>query len=460
MSAFIDERREDFGVEPICRTLGVSASAYYQRAQGERSARAVEDERLLGLIRQVHAANYEAYGYRRTWKALLREGERVPRCRVQRLMRAHGIQGAKRRGKPWRTTRPDPLAHRRPDLVQRDFTASRPDELWVADLSYLRCWEGLVFFSFVLDAYSRKVVGWQLAPHMRTTLVLDALKMALGNRRPGADVALVHHSDRGSQPGLNRSSQRCVREMNLGTAGDGCSGVRRGTRLGWRGCRRGGSPEGRAGAAIAACAVRGPSWARVSGTGAVSSFLGSWADESAAFGLLFPVAGQRPLDRAGVHAHAEAGLDRLHQIRRAQTRVRGQLVVGERAHLVGELVSPARSGFAGHQPVQPLLVERGGGLVVGGAGIPERRGGRGDRVAVHPHPPHHLVLDLHRVAGVEELLRTERLVGHVLGMRVEAARLPQRRYLRVLARASSGHLASQSPVLLDKLCRQSAGVRW
>jgi putative transposase len=135
VSAFIDERREDFGVEPICRTLGVSASAYYQRAQGERSARAVEDERLLGLIRQVHAANYEAYGYRRTWKALLREEERVPRCRVQRLMRAHGIQGAKRRGKPWRTTRPDPLAHRRPDLVQRDFTASRPDELWVADLS-------------------------------------------------------------------------------------------------------------------------------------------------------------------------------------------------------------------------------------------------------------------------------------------------------------------------------------
>jgi len=199
VSAFIDERREDFGVEPICRTLGVSASAYYQRAKGERSARAVEDQRLLGLIRQVHAANYEAYGYRRTWKALLRVGEPVARCRVQRLMRAHGIQGAKRRGKPWRTTRPDPHAHRRPDLVQRDFRASRPDELWVADLSYLRCWDGLVFFGFVIDAYSRKVVGWQLAPHMPTTLVLDALKMALGNRRPGADVALVHHSDRGSQ---------------------------------------------------------------------------------------------------------------------------------------------------------------------------------------------------------------------------------------------------------------------
>ena len=199
MSRYVDQHRGRFGVEPICRTLGVSASAYYQRASGERSARAVEDERLLGRIRQLHAANYEAYGYRRTWKALLRAGERVPRCRVQRLMRSHGIQGAKRRGKPWRTTKLDPQAHRRPDLVQRDFSAGAPNELWVADLSYLRCWEGLVFFAFVLDAYSRKVVGWQLATNMRTTLVLDALRMALVRRGPGADVELVHHSDRGSQ---------------------------------------------------------------------------------------------------------------------------------------------------------------------------------------------------------------------------------------------------------------------
>jgi putative transposase len=199
VTAYIDEHRGRFGVEPICRTLGVSASAYYRRANGERSARALEDERLVGRIREVHGKNYEAYGYRRTWKQLLREGERVPRCRVQRLMRAHGIQGAKRRGKPWRTTRPDPHAQRRPDLVQRDFSARAPNELWVADLSYLRCWEGLVFFAFVIDAYSRKVVGWQLAAHMRTTLVLDALWMALWQRGPGADVALVHHSDRGSQ---------------------------------------------------------------------------------------------------------------------------------------------------------------------------------------------------------------------------------------------------------------------
>ena len=199
MSAFIDKRRADFGVEPICRTLGVSASAYYQRTSGERSARAVDDERLLSVIREVHEANYFAYGYRRMWIALKRAGEQVARCRVQRLMKAAGIQGAKRRGKPWRTTKPNPLAKRRPDLVERNFKATGPDRLWVADLTYLRCWEGLEFFAFVVDVFSRKVVGWQLASNMRTTLVLDALKMALGQRKPGADVALVHHSDRGSQ---------------------------------------------------------------------------------------------------------------------------------------------------------------------------------------------------------------------------------------------------------------------
>jgi putative transposase len=199
VSAFIDEHRERFGVEPVCRTMGVSASAYYQRATGQRSARCVEDDRLLRCIRDVHAANYHAYGYRRTWKALTRAGEHVSRCRVQRLMRAHGLQGAKRRGKPWRTTTPDPQARRRPDLVNRDFTAGHPNELWVADFSYLRCWEGLVFFSFVIDVYSRKIVGWQFAGHMRTTLVLDALRMALATRERVQEVRLIHHSDRGSQ---------------------------------------------------------------------------------------------------------------------------------------------------------------------------------------------------------------------------------------------------------------------
>lgn len=199
MSRFIDEQRERFGVEFTCETLGVSASAYFQRAKGERSARELEDERLLERIRELHAANFEAYGYRRMWKALRRAGEQVPRCRVQRLMRQAGIQGAKRRGKPWRTTISDPTATRPADLVRRDFTASRPDELWVCDFTRMRCWDGVLYLAFVIDVFSRRVVGWQLTTHMRDTLVIDALRMALTQRRSGADVALVVHSDAGSQ---------------------------------------------------------------------------------------------------------------------------------------------------------------------------------------------------------------------------------------------------------------------
>ena len=199
MSRYIDQHRERFGVEPICRALDVSASAYRQRRSGQRSARSFEDERLLTRIREIHVANYCAYGSRRMWKALRRDGEQIGRGRVERLMKNAGIQGAKRRGKPWRTTKPDPDAARRPDLVERDFTAEAPNLLWVGDLSYLRCWEGVVYFAFIIDVYSRMVVGWQLASHMRTDLVLDALRMALGTREPGADFELVAHSDRGSQ---------------------------------------------------------------------------------------------------------------------------------------------------------------------------------------------------------------------------------------------------------------------
>src|SRR4051812_5190256 len=160
---------------------------------GVSRKRAVEDERLLERIRELHAANYFAYGSRRMWKALRRSGECVGRCRVERLMRTHGLQGAKRRGRPWRTTTPDLQALRRPDLVQRDFTASGSNRLWVGDITYLRCWEGVVFFAFVLDAYSRRIVGWQFATHMCTELVLDALRMAIHQRGP-ADVELVAHT--------------------------------------------------------------------------------------------------------------------------------------------------------------------------------------------------------------------------------------------------------------------------
>ena len=199
MSRYIDQHRGCYGVEPICRTLGVSASAYYCRATGRRSARVEDDERLLGVIRATHEANYLAYGYRRMWKALRRAGETAARCRVQRLMATHGIQGAKRRGKPWRTTKPDPAATRPRDLVKRDFTATAPNRLWAGDFTYVRCWEGVVYFAFVIDVFSRMIVGWQLAANMRTTLVLDALRMALGLREPGADFQLVAHTDAGSQ---------------------------------------------------------------------------------------------------------------------------------------------------------------------------------------------------------------------------------------------------------------------
>jgi putative transposase len=202
VSAFIEaQKAAGFAVELVCRTLGVSRSVHYQRLSGHRSPRAIRDEQLVATIRCLHEANFEAYGYRKMHLALRRAGiEDVGRDQVKRLMREHGIRGAKRRGKPWRTTTPDPDAARRPDLVERDFTASGPDRLYVADFTYLRCWEGLLYLAFVIDVYSRRVVGWQLIAHMRASLVCDALRMAVCTRpRHGADVKLVHHSDRGSQ---------------------------------------------------------------------------------------------------------------------------------------------------------------------------------------------------------------------------------------------------------------------
>ena len=154
---------------------------------------------------------------------LVREGEAAGRDQVARLMGSAGIQGAKRRGKPWRTTIPDPQAQRASDLVNRDFTAPAPDRLWVGDFTYLRTWEGRLFFAFVIDVYSRMIVGWQLAGHMRTTLVLDALRMALGLRAPGADFQLVAHTDQGSQ----YTSEDYIQQLDdarvlasVGTVGD------------------------------------------------------------------------------------------------------------------------------------------------------------------------------------------------------------------------------------------------
>jgi len=206
------------------------------------SDRAVEDERLTARIREVHEENFECYGYPRVWHELRRQGEDAGRDRVARLMRSAGIQGAKRRGKPWRTTIADPSAPKRPDLVKREFTAERPDALWVGDFTYLRTWEGRMFFAFLIDVFSRMIVGWQLVCHMRTDLVLDAVRMALGTRQPGADLELVCHTDQGSQGGFKWSSQRSMKE--------GCNGQAEGVGVG---------DDGAAGDAVAGAAVGGVS---------------------------------------------------------------------------------------------------------------------------------------------------------------------------------------------------------
>ena len=141
-------------------------------------------------------------------------------------MATHGIQGAKRRGKPWRTTKSDPSATRPRDLVCREFTAPAPNRLWVGDFTHVRCWEGVAYFSFVIDVFSRMIVGWQLAGNMRTTLVLDALRMALGLRAPGADFRLVAHTDAGCQGGFNWSSQRSIEGSCDAGRRDGCQSKR------------------------------------------------------------------------------------------------------------------------------------------------------------------------------------------------------------------------------------------
>lgn len=197
MTGFIDEHRGRFGVEPICKVLDACPSSYYARKSRPPCRRALEDERLLERICVLHRSNYRAYGSRRVWKQLHREGVAIGRCRVERLMRENGISGL-RRGKRWKTTTPDPIAARPADLVERRFCASRPNELWVADITYVRSFEGMSYFAFCLDVYSRRIVGWQLASHLRTDLVLDALEMAIWQRKR-LERGLVHHSDRGSQ---------------------------------------------------------------------------------------------------------------------------------------------------------------------------------------------------------------------------------------------------------------------
>ena len=197
MSRYVEARREVFGVEPICRAVGVPVRTYYARRSRKPSARALADRELVVEIHAAREGYRRVYGVRKTWKELRRRDVQVGRDRVARLMRQEGLEGV-RRGKKRRTTIADEAAlERARDLLQRDFVASRPNEKWVADITYIRTWNGFVYLAFILDCYSRMIVGWQLATHLRTDLVLDALEMANGLRRPAA--GLIAHTDRGSQ---------------------------------------------------------------------------------------------------------------------------------------------------------------------------------------------------------------------------------------------------------------------
>ncbi len=204
----IDHLRDDFGVGPVCRELDLSESAYYARRKRPPSARARRDAQLTERIAHIHGESGGVYGVRRIHRQLAREGIGAARCTVERLMRDAGIEGVIRGRRRRTTTAPDPCAVRPPDLVERRFAANGPNRLWVADMTCVRTWSGWVYVAFVLDVYSRMVVGWQLAPHMRTELVLDALEQALWARGIRSGQGLVHHSDRGSQYLSLRYSER------------------------------------------------------------------------------------------------------------------------------------------------------------------------------------------------------------------------------------------------------------
>ncbi|MCP2621670.1 IS3 family transposase [Mycolicibacterium smegmatis] len=224
--AFIDDNREEFGVEPICTVLRsaglqVAPSTYYDAKTRPPSARAQRDAVLGPALRQLWKDNYQVYGAHKLWKTARRAGHDVGRDQVARLMRAAGIQGV-RRGKRVRTTKPDPAAARHPDLVKRRFTATAPNQLWVTDLTFVPTWAGVAYVCFIVDAHSRMIVGWRVASHMRTSMVLDALEMARWSR--GTTLQdLICHSDAGSQFTSIRYGERLAEigaVPSIGTVGD------------------------------------------------------------------------------------------------------------------------------------------------------------------------------------------------------------------------------------------------
>ena len=226
MYELIDEHRHTLGVEPICKVLQIAPSAYRRHAARERdrsrcSARVQRDEQLMPQIQRVWEANLRVYGADKVWRQLNREGIQVARCTVERLMRRMGLQGVIR-GKVVRTTIADSRLPCPLDRVNRQFKASRPNELWVSDFTYVSTWQGWLYVAFVIDVYARRIVGWRVSRSMQTEFVLDALEQALYERRP-EPASLVHHSDRGSQYLSIRYSERLAEagiEPSVGSRGD------------------------------------------------------------------------------------------------------------------------------------------------------------------------------------------------------------------------------------------------
>jgi putative transposase len=209
----------DFPVRAMCRVLGLSPSGYYAWLQRPTSARSLANDALLSEIQRIHEESRETYGRPRMHAELRDECRAVNHKRVGRLMRLGGLRGASRRRK-WRTTTRDRNARPAPDLVERNFVASGPDELWVADITYIPTGAGFLFLAVVLDAWSRRVVGWAMASHLKTTLVLQALEMALGHRRP---MSVIHHSDQGTQYTSIAFGMRCKHagvRPSMGSVGD------------------------------------------------------------------------------------------------------------------------------------------------------------------------------------------------------------------------------------------------
>jgi putative transposase len=227
MIAFIDDHRDAYGVEPICRVLPIAPSTYHvhaaRRADPNRPpARAKRDTALQVEIRRVVEENFRVYGVREVWRQLGREGIVVARCTVARLMRAMGLQGAVR-GKAVRTTVGDPAAPCPLDRVNRQFKAPHPNALWVSDVTYVATCAGFVYVAFVIDTYARRIVGWRVSRTAHASFVLDALEQALHERRPVRGGGLVHHSDRGVQYVSIRYTERLTQagiEPSVGSVGD------------------------------------------------------------------------------------------------------------------------------------------------------------------------------------------------------------------------------------------------